>query len=428
MAAPADGSSLKGLSDNWPRFRGANADGVAPDNPRLPERWSKTENVKWVTDVPGWGWSSPIVWGDKVFLTSVVSEEPNETPKPGLYLGQGVKEPAKGIHHWLVHCFALDSGKLLWKREAHAGEPVVPRHPKNTYASETATTDGQRLYVLFGDLGLYGYDLNGAPLWSQRLEPRKTLSTFGAAASPVVHDNREDSFIASFDAVTGQQRWRVKREEIGTWATPFIWNNGQRTEIVVCGKRKNRAYDLSGKVLWEFNGRMSNLVIPSPFASGGLLYITSGYVGDAHRPVFAIKPGASGDISLKDNATSNQFIAWYQPKAGPYVPSPIVYRGHYYTLYDHGFLTCHDAATGREIYGKTRFPERCSFTASPWACNGRLFCLSEDGATYVFEAGPEFKFLHKNPLDELCLASPAISKGNLLIRTASKLYCIAKRP
>jgi len=171
---------------------------------------------------------------------------------------------------------------------------------------------------------------------------------------------------------------------------------------------------------------MSNLVIPSPFASEGLLYIASGYVGDKKRPVFAIKPGARGDISLKDGAEKNEFIAWHRPQAGPYNPSPIVYRERYYTLYDFGFLTCHDAGTGREIYGKTRFPGgRSSFTSSPWAYNGKLFFLSEDGDTYVLAAGDEFKLLQRNTLDELCLATPAVSQGNLLIRTASKLYCIS---
>jgi outer membrane protein assembly factor BamB len=419
--------------DNWPRFRGPNADGVARDDARLPSNWNKSENVRWVADVPGLGWSSPIVWNGKVFLTTVVSDEENDAPKKGLYLGRGVKEPAKGVHHWLVQCFDLKTGKELWKREAHKGNPQVPRHPKNTYGAETATTDGQRLYVLFGDLGLYCYDLDGKPLWSQKIEPKKTLSNFGAAASPIVHDgqviviydNQDESFIASFDAATGEHRWRNQRDETSTWATPLIWKTGSRTEIVACGRVKNRSYDLSGKLLWEFDGRMSGLVIPSPFVAHGMLYITSGYVGDQHRPVFAIKPGASGDITLASGATSNEYIAWYQPKAGPYNPSPIVYGDYYYTLYDRGFLTCHNALTGEEVYGKQRFAPGASFTSSPWAYNGKLFFLSEDGDTYVVKAGPEYELLQTNSLDELCLSSPAVSDGKLLLRTASRLYCIS---
>ncbi len=241
--------------DTWPRFRGPNADGVAPDNAGLPTTWTTTNNVKWVADVPGWGWSCPIVWGDRVFLTTVVSDVANVTPSKGLYLGQGVRDPAKGIHHWMVYCFDLNTGKELWKHEAHTGQPKVPRHPKSTYASETPTTDGERLYVLFGDLGLYCYDFNGKPLWSQNIEPKKTFFDYGAAASPVVHDgqvivvydNLEESWIAAFDAKTGDERWRTPRDETHSWATPFVWENDLRTEIVVPGKKRNRSYSLDGQ-------------------------------------------------------------------------------------------------------------------------------------------------------------------------------------
>jgi outer membrane protein assembly factor BamB len=342
-----------------------------------------------------------------------------------------VRIPDKGVHHWMVYCFDLKTGRELWKHEAHFGEPKIPRHPKSTYASETPTTDGKRLYVLFGDVGLYCYDLNGKPLWSHAIEPKKTFFDYGTAASPVVHDgqvimlydNQEQSYLASFDAETGKQLWRTERDETSTWATPFIWKNELRTEIVTCGKRKNRSYDLSGKLLWEFDGRMSNLVIPSPFAAHGMLYISSGYFADKRRPVIAIKPGATGDISLKGTETSNKFIKWFQPKAGPYNPSPIVYGDYYYTLYDFGFITCHNAITGKEVYGRKRF-SGASFTASPWAYNGKLFFLSEDGKTYVVKAGQEFQLLHTNDIDDFCLSSPAVSQGNLLIRSASKLYCI----
>lgn len=420
--------------ENWPRFRGPTANGVAKDDPRLPDTWSTSQNVKWVADVPGWGWSGPIAWGKRVFLTSVVSDNEYEKPKKGLYLGFGRSKPPQGVHHWMVYCLDLDSGKLLWRREAHQGQPVSPRHPKSTYAAETPTTDGRRLYALFGDVGLYCYDLDGEPLWSHTIEPKKTLFGYGAAASPVVHqgqvimvyDNQEDSYVAAFDAETGARRWRAERQERSTWATPFVWQNRLRTEIVTPGYRKIRSYDLRGKLLWEMDGRMSNLVIPSPFAAFGVVYITSGYVGDAHRPVYAIKPGASGDITPEDEDSERPQIAWYQPKAGPYNPSPIVYGDYYYTLHDRGFLTCHDARSGEEIYGKTRFPPGASFTASPWACNGLLFFLSEDGDTFVVQPGREFKLVRTNPLGEMCMASPAVAGGKLLLRTASKLYCIGK--
>ena len=423
----------KPVNGDWPRFRGPNADGVAADDPRLPDKWDKKENVKWVADVPGWGVSSPIVVGDKVFVTSVVSDGEPAIPKKGLYQGMGVRTPPKGVHHWLVFCHDLKTGKLMWKQEAHAGEPKVPRHPKSAYAAETPVSDGQRLYVLFGDVGLYAYDLDGKPLWSQKIDPKKTFFDYGAAASPVVHegqvfvlyDNQEASYLASFAADTGKPLWKTDRKENSTWATPFVWKNKLRTEIVTSGKKMIRSYDLAGKLLWEFDGRMSNLIIPSPFAAGDLLYVSSGYVGDSQRPVYAIKPGASGNITLEEGKTSSEHIAWSQPKAGPYNPSPIVVDGKYYTLLDLGFLTCHDAKTGAEIYGRQRFPGGSSFTASPWAYNGKLFFLSEDGRTHVVKAGAEFQVIGTNALDDLCLSTPAISQGNLLIKTASKLYCIS---
>ena len=418
--------------DNWPRFRGPMATGVTEDDPRLPDRWGRDENVAWQTEVPGWGWSCPVVWGNKVFLTTVVGEAEYEKPRKGLYLGQGRRKPPKGVHHWMVYCFDLNTGEVLWKQEAHQGEPVSPRHPKSTYASETATTDGERLYVLFGDVGLYCYDLQGKPIWSQPIERKKTLFDYGAAASPIVHgdqvimiyDNQEASYIASYDTKTGKQKWRTEREEMSSWATPVLWENGLRSEIVTPGKRKIRSYDLTGKLLWEMDGRMSNLVIPSPFEAFGMMYITSGYIGDKHRPVYAIKPGASGDITPPEGQTS-EFIEWYLPTAGPYNPSPIIYGDYYYTLHDRGYLTCHNARTGQEVYGRSRFTPRASFTASPWAYNDKLFFLSEDGVTHVVEAGSEFKQLHTNDLDELCLASTAACQGKLLIRTASRLYCFS---
>jgi len=419
-------------AENWPRFRGADATGVGADHAGLPLKWTLTENVRWVADLPGWGWSCPVVWGDRVFLTTVVGDELNVTPSKGLYLGEGVRQPARGVHHWMVYCFDLKTGRQLWQHEAHQGKPQVPRHPKSTYAAETATTDGQRLYVLFGDLGLYCYELDGTPLWTQPIAPRKTVADYGAAASPVVHDgqvfvvydNLESSWVAAFDAKTGKERWRKAREETHSWATPLVWQNEQRTELVVPGRKRNRSYSLQGDLLWEFDGRMSSLVIPSPFAAHGLCYIASGYVGDAHRPTFAVRPGGQGNLAPEGEFGESEHIAWYQGTSSSYNPSQIVYGDYLYTLYDRGFLTCHDAKTGEEVYGKQRFAPRGSFTASPWAYNGYLFFLSEDGLTYVVKAGPEFEIVARNDLEELCMACPAVVHDKLLIRTASKLYCL----
>ena len=418
--------------DNSPRFRGVDGTGVATDDPRLPAEWSKTRNVVWTADVPGLAWSCPTVWNDRLFVTSVTSDQEQTKPQAGLYLGQGVREPEKGIHHWLVFCFDIESGKELWRREAAAGPPTVPRHPKASYASETATTDGERLYALFGDVGLYCYDFDGNLLWSHPIEAKKTFFDYGAAASPVVHDgqvfvvydNLEASWIAAFDAVTGEENWRVARDETHSWATPLVWSHPQRTEIVVPGKQRHRSYSLRGDLLWEFDGKMSNLVIPSPFVAHDMCYIASGYVGDSHRPTFAIKPGGSGNLTPAGDYADSEFIGWYQGTSSSYNPSQIVYGDFLYTLYDQGFLTCHDATTGEQIYGKQRFSPSGSFTASPWAYNGMLFCLSEEGVTYVVKAGPEFELLQRNDLEELALSTPAVAQGRLFIRTASKIYCL----
>lgn len=421
-------------AENWPRFRGPTAGGVAADHPDLPETWSETENVRWVAEIPGWGWSGPVVWGDKVFVTSVTSDADYERPQKGLYKGLGRRKPPEGVHRWLVFCLDLESGEVLWQREAHQGQPVATRHQKSTYASETPVVDGERVYALFGDLGLYCFTHDGDLIWSHEIEPKKTKYDYGAAASPVVYqdrvimiyDNDEESYIAAYDAATGDEVWRTPREEKSTWATPFVWENSVRTEIVTSGRERIRSYDLDGNLLWELDGDMSGLIIPSPFAAFDMVYLTSGYVGDDHRPVFAVKAGATGDITLGEEETSNEFVAWYQPKAGPYNPSPIVYGDYYYTLFDRGFLTCHDARTGEEVYGKKRFAPGATFTASPLAYNGRLLFLSEDGDTYVVRAGPEYELLQTNSLNELCLASPAVTGGSLLLRTASKLYCLSQ--
>ncbi len=425
-------SIIANAQDRWPQFRGAQSIGVAED-PTLPEKWSATENVAWKTDIAGIGWSSPIVWGNQVFLTSVINSGDTEPPKKGLYFG-GERPVPPAEHRWMVYAVNFQTGKIMWEREVFKGIPKSSRHLKNSFASETPVTDGERVYAYFGNVGLFVFDMKGTLLWKQMFEPKKTRFGWGTAASPVVYkdriyivnDNDEQSVLLALDKKTGKQIWKVDREVGTNWATPYIWESGQRTELVIPGTKAVRSYDLDGKTLWEFKG-MSSIAIPVPFSKHGLLYIASGYVGDQHRPVYAIKPGASGDISLKEGETSNQFIAWYQRQAGPYNPSPIVYGDLYYTLLDRGFFTAHDAKTGKEVYGKQRIdPAAGAFTSSPWAYNGKIFALSEDGDTFVIQAGNEYKLIGKNSLDEMCMATPAIAKGSLIIRTATKLYRISK--
>ena len=429
-------------ADNWPQFRGTQG-GVAADHPSLPDTWSATQNIVWKLDVPGYAWSSPIVWGDHIFITSAINTSGEAAMRPvsdylSLALGgqmtlKDITAP-KEVHRWMVYDIDFATGKIRWERQVQALAPIESRHQKNSYASETPVTDGERVYAYFGSAGLFAFNLNGTPAWSKPMETRKTKTGWGSAASPaiykdrviIVNDNEEQSFIAAFDSRTGRELWRVNREETTNWSTPFVWENAQRTEIVVKGAKKIRSYDLDGKLLWEMAGATA-LDIPTPFASNGLLFLETGYPADSKRPVYAIRPGASGDISLKEGETSNGYIAWTNPTLGTYATSPLVHGDYYYTLLDRGIFVCHDAKTGKEIYGRQRVSaESSGFTASPWAYNGKIFALSEDGDTYVIQAGPEFKVIGKNSLGEMALATPAIANGSLIIRTVSRLYRIRK--
>jgi outer membrane protein assembly factor BamB len=425
-------ASISAAEVRWPQFRGPGSLGVG-DGTNLPEIWSQEQNVAWKTEIPGYGWSSPIVWDERIFVTSVIKDGEVETPKKGLYLGGERPTPSKDLHHWMVYCLDRRTGKKLWEKQVHQSAPPSSVHVKNTYASETPVADGQRVYAYFGNVGIFCLDSAGSELWSLKFPARKIRNGWGTAASPVLHgdriylvnDNEEQSFLLALDKRTGKELWRVPRDEKSNWATPYVWENGKRTEIITPGRTKVRSYDLDGKLLWELDG-MSSIVIPTPSSKFGLLYVCSGYVGDKTRPVFAIRPGAAGDVSLKTGETSNEFIAWSQPTAAPYNPSPLLYGDHFYVLFDFGFLSCHEARTGRELYGKQRInPEGTSgFTASPWAYQGRIFCLSEDGDTFVFQAGPAYKLLRKNSLNEMCMATPAIAGDSLIIRTARHLFCI----
>ena len=420
-------------AEDWPQFRGTQA-GVGVDHPDLPLSWSATANVRWKTDIPGLGWSSPIVWGDHVIITSVVNTEAQEMPKPGFYLGDWAA--SKAPHRWMVYDIDVATGRIRWERSVSDAPPAQPKHLKNTYASETPVTDGERVYVYFGNAGLFAFDMNGQPVWSKAFGPYKTRNNWGAASSPVLHgdriyivnDNDEASFVAAFDKRTGREIWRQARKEGTNWSSPFVWQHDGRTELVTTGSDRVRSYSLEGQLLWELSG-MSTITIPTPFARQGLLYISSGYVADPNRPAYAIRPGASGDISLKPGQTSNEFIVWALPTGAAYNPTPLVHGDIYYTLLDRGFMTAHDARTGKEIYGRQRITSDASaFTASPWAYNGHIFALSEDGDTYVVQAGPEFKVVGKNSLGEMTLATPAVSRGSVFVRTVNRLYRLTSSP
>ena len=434
----------------WAQFRGPNAGDVG-DDPSLPDTWSENENVVWSIDVPGLAWSSPVVWEDHIFITSAISSGDEPAPIPGLYDPGDDNGSRRSIqeHRWVTYDIDFDSGVVRWERELHSAAPRIARHIKNSFASETPVTDGRRVYVYFGTAGMVGaLNMSGETVWLTELGAYETTGGFGSAASPTLHgdrlyivnDNVQQSFMVALDKNTGEEVWRVERQERGqNWSTPFVWENAQRTEIVTAGTGGVRSYDLDGHLLWEIHG-MSGLTIPTPFAKHGLLYLSSGYPGGGLRPVYVVKPGASGDISIwsqddmrtglssgfPGERTSSDNVAWAYPLLGTYNTSALVYGDYYYTLLDRGFLVAHDARTGDEVYNRKRLEIGNGFTASPWAYNDKIFLLSEDGETFVVKAGPEFEILHSNPLNEMTLATPAIVRGSLILRTQSKLYRIAE--
>lgn len=420
--------------EHWPQFRGPEARGIARGT-NLPDRWSATENIAWKTEVPGRGWSSPIVWGDRVFLTTAVNLGELEAPKKGLYFGGNRPDAPKVQQEHKVICLDLSSGQMLWQQSVHQGPPQGPIHIKNSLASETPVTDGERIYAYFGNLGLFCFDPEGRPVWSKRFEPRAMRNGWGTAASPALHedhlyivnDNDVESYLLCLDRRTGKELWRVARDEKSNWSTPFVWRNDRRTEIVTAGTDKVRSYDLDGKLLWWFTG-MSKITIATPYENQGLLYISSGYVNDPNRPLYAIRPGASGDISLRPDQTSNDFIAWCQPKGAPYNPTTLIYDGWLYVLYDRGMISCLQPGTGEPAFERQQIPEGKHFTSSPWAYDGRIFCLNEDGVTFVLRAGNKFELLHTNKLadDDMCMATPAIVGDRLLIRTGKRIYCVRR--
>ncbi len=445
-AIVALGLTTVSAANDWTHFRPNG--GVVADDPALPDTWSATQNIAWKVDVPGLGWGSPIVSGDHVFVTAAVGDEPK--PKPGLVIEDGQmpttptywQVPPNASFRWVLYDFDFNTGKLRWQRELHSGTPVTPRYHRNSFATETPVTDGKRVYVFHAPAGLLvAVDFQGQIAWRTKIDQPATAAEggpFGPAASPALHNNRlflvSDEhpgvwWLAAYDTASGKELWRNQQPKAARgfgWSTPYVWENSQRTEIVTVSNRRVSSFDLDGKPLWHLNG-LSGSTTPTPFAADGLLYAASGFPS-AFKPFYAIRPGASGDISLKEGETSNEFIAWSNPTLATYLPSAIAYRGQVCNLYSRGLFTCHDGKTGKEIYGRQRIdPQASGFSTSPWAYNGKIFLASEDGDVYVVDAGPQFKILHKNSLgDMIGNATPAIVRGSLIVRTASSLWRIAK--
>jgi outer membrane protein assembly factor BamB len=452
--------TVHGQETAWPQFRGPYSNPVGA-NARLADRWSKTENVEWSREIPGRGWSSPVVTGDKVFVTTATTEGKSKLPQIGTeYSNEYVAElqkqglsqeqilervtardielPKEVTLHYFLYCLNLKSGKVEWQKEFYTGKPPGGRHRKNSFISETPVTDGKFIYVYVANLGLWAFDLQGKPAWSTPLEANPIYLDLGTGSSPalagdllvIVNDNQKQQYIAAFDKQTGRQVWRTDRDLGGKeqpvqrsgWATPFIWRHALRTEVVAVGPDVVVSYDLTGKELWRMSG-MAATPIPTPFAYNGLLYINGG----RGRPLFALRPGAAGDISLRIDERSNEYVVWSEARGGTYLPSSVAYEGAVYTLTETGILSRFDAKTGKMTYRTRIDPAATAFTTSPWAYDGKLFCLSEEGQTFVIATGEKFQLLHVNELDDMAQATPALVGERLLIRTEHRLYSIRRR-
>ena len=450
--------------ENWPQFRGPTGSAVASSG-APPTRWSREKNVVWVKEIPGRGWSSPIVWGKTIFVTSAISTDGAfKEPSKGIFgndyaeelVAQGLSEDevlarvvSRDIElsketesiRYMVYAIDAETGALLWERVAHQGKPFGGRHRKNTYASETPATDGERLYVYFGNVGLFAYRLDGELAWEHRFPSRPIYLDFGTAASPAIDgdrvyvqsDNQEESFLAAVDKRTGQELWKIARG-VGNkgmirsgWSTPFVWVTPARSEIVAVGHGLAIGYDVEGKELWRLSG-LTGQATPTAIASDGLLYVGTGSQGESNRPMFAVRPGASGDISLAEGSSSNEFVAWHNPQASAYTSSSLSYGGRIYVVNDNGILTVFDAATGERLYRARVGGGGFTFSSSPWAYGGHVFFLSEDGETFVAKDGAAYEEVGRNPLEEMTLASPAIAGDSLYIRTQSKLYRLTEAP
>ena len=417
----------------WPQWRGPYSNGVAPDSPRLPEQWSETENVAWKILIPGSGWSSPVAWNEHIFVTAVLGDtDINSTNRTGIYLPQGTPERPVQTFRWVLYCIDLSTGKQLWQRTVHEGQVPTSRHPKNSFASHTPAINGSAVFVLVGNIGLFAFDFNGKRLWSRELPTMPDTNGWASASSPAVvgdqivilHDTDLASYIAVFDSRTGAEIWRRSRREGDSWATPLIWRTEGGTQIVTSGRRSTASYSLSGRLLWHLDPGITHAVIPTPVASSTAVYISAGSPGDGHRPVIAVRSGARGDITSELGRGSGESVAWADRWASSYVPSALVYGGYYYTVFDGGFISCYDATSGTLVYGKTRLRVGATVSASPWAYNGKLFALTEDGTTFVVEAGPRYHLLRSNTLDAFTLASPAIVSDTLVVRSSTHLYAI----
>jgi outer membrane protein assembly factor BamB len=427
-------------AQNWSQFRGPGASGVVEGSPK-PVKWdaSKSLNVRWKTKIPGLAHSSPVVWGNKIFVSTAVSSSAKDETRFGLY---GDVAPVKDDppHSWKVLAIDKRNGAVLWERTAYEGMPKVKRHPKSTHADSTPVTDGKYLVVNFGSSGLYAYNLDGKLLWKQDLGVLDAGWFYDVdyqweyGSSPIIYKNlvivqadlQKNSFIAAYDLKSGKLAWKTPREELPSWGTPTIYEGKTRAELITNGTKAVRGYDpLTGKELWRI-GPNSEITTPTPFVAHDLIFVTSGY--PPVQPIYAIKPGATGDLTLKDGKDSSEFVAWSKTRGGPYMSTPVVYGELLYSCSTQGVLTTYNAKTGERVYQERLGGTGGAFTASPVASDGKIYLSSEDGDVFVVKAGPKYELLAKNPVGEVMMATPALSDDLVIVRTVSHLYAFGETP
>ena len=422
----------------WPSFRGPNGSGIA-DGQGAPVAWDAAsgDGVAWKTPIPGFANSAPIIWGDQVFVTTAISSAGNDTFRIGQY---GDTTPVDDLsdHTWRIYSLDRRSGDVLWERTVYEGPPLTKRHTKASQANSTPVTDGEHVVAVFGAIGLVVcYDMAGNLMWEVDIGVLHSGWFYdpdfqwGHSSSPIIYEGKVivqadtpfASFIAALDVGTGAEVWRTTREEeISTFATPSVYSGATGDELITNGTQM-RAYDpASGELLW-FLGPNSEIPIATPIIADDLIYLTAGY--PPIRPIYAVRPGNRGDLSLRDGGESSEAIAWSKDRGGTYIPTPLVYEGYFYTNANNGRLTCYDAATGEIVYRKRIGGVGGSYSASPVGADGKLYFFSEEGDVYVVRAGPEYELLAVNSMDEIVVANPAISDGVMVIRTLNHVYGIA---
>ena len=420
----------------WPSFRGAETSGIG-DGQGIVSEWDgpSGRNVLWKTGIPGLANSSPIIWGDKVFVTTTSTEKGDDSLRIGLYGDvDSIEDTAE--HTWSVYALYKDSGEVLWNRVATTGVPKVKRHLKSTHANSTPATDGKHVVASFGSEGVYCYDFEGKLLWKKDLGVLESgwfydpTYEWGFGSSPIIYDGKvilqidvhQGSCITALDVATGTELWKTDRDEISTWGTPVILRTGKDdgAEIVTNGTTV-RGYDAAdGKLLWWLKPN-SEITVASPVVSENLAYIVGGY--PPARPIYAVRPGSRGDLSLPEGESSSEAIAWSLDKGGAYMPTPLLHGGILYVFHGNGRLAAYDAETGESIY-KERVGSGNSFSGSPVIADGRIYFTSEQGETFVVRAGREFQMLGQNTVDEVVMSTPAISDGLMVIRAKSHVYGI----